>query len=293
MSEYMRTETLDEYGIKKLREKILQIAVYIDGVCRKLEISYYLMGGSALGAVRHGGFIPWDDDLDIFMRPDDYAVFRNFFAKSGDKETFYLQELFEREGRVASAKLRMNGTTYIEESSLNLKIHQGIFVDIFLLHNTPDKKFARFFQCLNAKYILSKGLCIKQLKYSGIKKFALFLAKLTPKNFGIKTAFNNLYSFDNKKTECACHFMGKAFFEDGIYQANFFDTVERVKFENVYLNIPGKAHDYLKCRFGDYMKLPSKESIRMAQHAMKWDTENDFSKYVNVNRNFSDEKYLA
>ena len=69
--QYVREETNDEYGIKALQDKLLEIAVYIDELCLSNNIDYYLMGGSALGALRHKGFIPWDDDLDIFMKASD------------------------------------------------------------------------------------------------------------------------------------------------------------------------------------------------------------------------------
>ena len=104
MFRYMRVETPDAYGLKPLQDKILQIAAYIDKVCEKNGITYSLMGGSALGAIRHCGFIPWDDDLDIFMKPKDYEKFRNYFRQCGDTENYYLQELTERDGKILSAK---------------------------------------------------------------------------------------------------------------------------------------------------------------------------------------------
>ena len=67
--EYMREDCDTQYGFLPLQNKILEVALYIDSLCRKYDIDYCLMGGSALGAKRHGGFIPWDDDLDIFMSP--------------------------------------------------------------------------------------------------------------------------------------------------------------------------------------------------------------------------------
>lgn len=88
----MRSYKEDKWGILELQNCILNIAEYIDTFCDKYGIDYCLMGGSALGAVRHKGFIPWDDDLDIFMRPKEYEKFRKEFLKNGDKSRFYLQE---------------------------------------------------------------------------------------------------------------------------------------------------------------------------------------------------------
>lgn len=290
---YLRNEMKDEFGIRTLQEKILEIAVYIDQFCRQHGIQYFLMGGSALGAVRHQGFIPWDDDLDIFMKPEDYALFRKLFFEQGDRERFYLQEQFPVQGMVASAKLRLNGSAYIESATKDWNIHQGIFVDIFLLHNASDSKLGRIRQCLAAKYILAKGQSLKKIRYHGIKRVVTGCLRLLPKRAFGKCALKTLYSCNKKQTKNVCHFMGKAFFEEGIYSAEYFRKPCRCAFENVELNVPSNTHEYLQGRFGDYMKLPPRESIKMAQHAWKWDTEKDFSKYVNPNRDFSDEKYLV
>lgn len=79
---YMRDNLNDDYGIVRLQDKILEIAVYIDKLCTENDIEYCLMGGSALGAKRHNGFIPWDDDLDVFMTPKNYEKFRKVFNEN-------------------------------------------------------------------------------------------------------------------------------------------------------------------------------------------------------------------
>ena len=78
-------------SVRDVQDKILHIMKYIDGLCRQNGITYYIMGGTALGAVRHGGFIPWDDDLDIFMTPDQYEKFKELFTEQHSTE-YVLQE---------------------------------------------------------------------------------------------------------------------------------------------------------------------------------------------------------
>ena len=291
--EYMRDDLEDSYGIIKLQNSILRIADYIDNVCTKNNIDYYLMGGSALGAIRHGGFITWDDDLDIFMKPLDYDKFKKIIQNNESDDGFYLQELTHRNGMVASAKMRLNNSSYIEEATKDWNIHQGIFVDIFILHNCPNSLFLQFIQCMAAKYILIKGQSLKNVKYNGFKKILTAVFKLMPKNLGIKSALRVLYAFDKKDTKYVCHFMGKAFFKKGIYQKKFFENPVRVSFEKVILNVPSNTDEYLRDRFGDYMKLPPATSIKQAQHAWKWSTSTDFTEYVNKERNFEDEKYYV
>ena len=290
---YMRQELTDEYGIIELQDKILQLAVYLDTFCKKYNIRYCLMGGSCLGALRHSGFIPWDDDLDVFMTPKEYAKFRKAFKKVGDKQNYYLQELSEYNGKVASAKLRLNNTTYIEEATKSFKMHQGVFIDIFLLHNCPNNKLLQIRQCFWGKYILAKGQSYKSIKYRGKKKILTDFLRLLPKDFLMRKALKEIYRYDKKKTDKVCHFMGKAFYKKGLFDAADFASTYSVDFERVKLENPIGADHYMKCRFGDYMKLPSKESIKRDQHAWKFDVNNDFSNYVNTNRLFDDEKILV
>lgn len=110
---------------------------YIDKLCRDNGIIYYIMGGTALGAVRHKGFIPWDDDLDIFMTPDQYEKFKSAFEADNNKE-FILQEWRTVTEFLEYAKVRMNGTTFIEPNFKHCKnMHHGIYVDIMILHKAP------------------------------------------------------------------------------------------------------------------------------------------------------------
>ena len=284
--EYMRDNLEDSYNIIQLQNSILQIANYIDEICLKNDIKYFLMGGSALGAIRHGGFIPWDDDLDIFMMPVDYEKFRSICQKEGVSSAYYLQELICCDGMVASAKLRLNNSTYIEEATKDWDIHQGIFVDIFILHNCPHSAFFQFLQCMAAKYILIKEQGWKNAKYCGFKGIIVGIFRVMPKNLGIKTALKILYSFNSKQTEYVCHFMGKAFYKKGIYKKVCFENPVRVPFEKIKLNAPSNTDEYLRKRFGDYIKLPPTDSIKQAQHALIWDTEMDYSIYLNRDKIF-------
>ena len=288
--QYMRDNQDDEYGIRALQDKILQIAVYIDKLCHENDIRYFLISGSALGAIRHQGFIPWDDDLDIFMRPQDYEKFRKVFQASGDKDNYYLQELAERKGRVFRAKLRLNNTTFIESAVKDWKIHHGIFVDIFLLHNAATNKFARWSQYIAAKLLCAKGQSLKQVSYRGLKRLATTVAKILPLEWLAKNAYARTYKYNNVQTPFYAHFEPSLNLGKCLYPVSYFAKAQRVPFEKVPLDVPIESDKYLRQVFGDYMKLPSKESIEHAQHAYQWDVNKDFSFYVNKDRDFSDEK---
>lgn len=287
MNDLMRKETPNEWGLKELQNVILNIAYDIDKFCQKHNITYRLMGGSALGAKRHGGFIPWDDDLDVFMTPDEYEQFRYAFNKYGDKEKYYLQELGASEGKVITAKVRLNNSYFEEEIIKDWHVHQGVYVDIFILHTCPNNIVLRYWQYLWAKYLIVKGLANKEYtRRGGILYCLLKCMRLFPKRFLLNFGLNQVYAFRNKKTDFFCNYLGKALMKNGTYKYEHFATVKRVPFETIELNVSGGLEAFLSERFGDYMRIPSLDRIKYEQHASKW-AIGDF-KYDDL----SDEKYL-
>lgn len=293
MYRYMRPELEDSYHLCALQDKILEIMVYVDKICRKYDIDYCLMGGSALGAKRHGGFIPWDDDLDIFMTPDNYERFRGIFAKQEDTGLFYLQEWGLTDGMVTISKVRMNRTAYIEPDFKNWDMHHGIYIDIFILHTCPDGRLLQLWQCLWGKYVITKGLALRNGgRHTGWKGLAVKMAGLLPEKWGIRYGLKQVYRYRNRETGFYCNFLGKAFFKNAIYKKEFFTKTVYVPFETIELRVPEKLHEFLSERFGDYQKIPSPEQIKWEQHAEQWDTIRDFRELVSNVRSFADERKL-
>lgn len=293
---YMRDNLEDKYGFLRLQEKILEIAVYIHDFCKKNDIDYCLMGGSALGAKRHGGFIPWDDDLDIFMTVENYEKFRRMFNETGDKTNYYLQECGRTSlGHVTVPKFRMNGTTYYEELTKDWDIHSGIFVDIFILHNCPDCKTKQLWQCFWAKCAVVKGNSMRNYsRQEGFKQFLISVAKILPKKIMVDFALKQVYLFEKSNSNYYCNFLGKAIYKKGLYKKEWFDKTESVPFEKIELHVPIGLHDFLTERFGDYMQIPSLERIKWEQHSCYWSIEQDFRELSEFSGDeFNDEKRLV
>lgn len=291
--QYIRDDLDPKYGFLPLQDKILEIAVYVDRLCREHGVDYCLMGGSALGAKRHGGFIPWDDDLDIFMTPDQYDRFREVFFAHADKEKFYLQEWGLTDGMVTISKIRMNGTTYIEDAVKDWNIHHGVYIDIFILHTCPNGRLAQWHQCLWAKYVIMKGLASRGYsRRGGFLGLALKIMRLFPQKMWVKHGLKQVYKYRGKKTKYYCNFMGKAVFKNAIYPREWFEPTVYAPFEKTELRIPENLHDFLSNRFGDYMKPPSPERIKWEQHAESWNITTDFREITGSTEPFSDEKKL-
>ena len=136
-------------NIKKLQKKELEIMKYFNNFCEENNIKYYLAYGTLIGAVRHHGFIPWDDDVDIFVSGEDFLKLKEVFNKKIHNNKYFYQTLqTENNYYLLWDKVRLNDTIFVEEGWENNDINNGIFIDIFPLLEYPDtekeeKKFIR------------------------------------------------------------------------------------------------------------------------------------------------------
>ena len=286
----MRDDTPDEYGVRSLQEKELEIMAQIDKICSANDIRYYLSEGTALGAQRHQGFIPWDDDMDIMMFPDDYERFRAAFERNGDQEHFYLQEWGKTDGMITKAKLRMNGTAFIQDVYQDWKMHHGVFVDIFILHNCPDGKIARKWQYLWAKYLVMRELA--NINYTAKNKFhdiVLKFMRLFPKRALVRFALKRVYKYRGKQTKDCGNYLSAARGEQATYPRAWFGESVRMPFEKMTLPAWAEICEFLTLRYGDYMKIPDEKKI----HPALWDVERDFSEIDENLNSLEDEKNLV
>lgn len=272
----------ENQDIRAVQGKILEIMKYIDALCRKYDIPYYIMGGTALGAVRHGGFIPWDDDLDIFMTPDAYQKFSAAFHLEASSQ-YVLQEWRTTPDYLEYAKVRMNGTTFIEEAFKDrTDLHQGIYVDIMMLHKVPNRKLAQKRVYLDSKFVTLYGLSQRNWKpKSTAQNVVLKSLKLLPCKWLAQKCYRRIYRYDDKQSDYSwCYWITPAKFRNGLFDASFFADPEDIPFEDTTLMSSAHIKEYLEYRYGDYMKLPPAEAREAAVHAMLYDTEKDYSEYI-------------
>lgn len=279
---YIKNIKEDKYGIKKLQNKILEIAVYFDEFCRKNNIKYFLMGGSALGAMRHKGFIPWDDDLDVFMDHKNYLKLLKNINKI-DKAKFYFQEQDSYEQPYYFSKLRINGTTFMDAFiKKERKIHKGIYIDIMCLYNVPNSRIMQKLQFYIAGMLKAKANLVYGYKTNSIKKkIELFISNIVVNRFTKKILYNFVKGFKN--TNLLGHFFGRAKFTNSIYKKEWFKKQRYVPFENVKLPVPSNVEEYLTVRYGaNYMDMPSEKTKAQYQsHASFWKVDVDYKEYEN------------
>lgn len=268
--------------VKEVQGKILEVMKHIDKLCRDNGIVYYIMGGTALGAVRHGGFIPWDDDLDIFMTPMEYEKFKKVF-EAENSILFVLQEWRTTPDYLEYVKVRMNGTTFIEESFKDRKdLHQGIYVDIMILHKVPENKFIQKLVYYESKFVTLYALLQRNWEPKSIRqKLVLKSLKFMPCKLMAQCFYQRIYKYDDmKKNFKYCYWITPAKFRSGLFDSSFFTDPVDISFEDTVLLGSKKIKEYLEYRYGDYMKLPSKEAQQAAVHAMLFDVNRDYKEYI-------------
>lgn len=274
--------TMCQKPVRTVQLKILEIMKYIDMLCRRHHIVYFIMGGTALGAVRHGGFIPWDDDLDIFMTPEQYARFKTVFEqeRSGD---FVLQEWRTDPNYLEYAKVRMNGTTFIEEAFMDRKdMHHGIYVDIMILHKVPQNTFTQRLIYLESKFVTLYGLSQRKWKpKTQLQAAVLKSLKILPCKLMTRVAYTHIYHYDSWQSDYRyCYWITPAKFRRGLFDASYFEKTVDIPFEDTVLLGSEKIRDYLVCRYGNYQELPPEAARCAAVHAMIFDAEKDYSEYL-------------
>ena len=170
LDEEIRNDYTISTNIKKLWEIQLSIISEIDRICQKYEIEYFADGGTFLGAIRHQGFIPWDDDIDISMTRDNYEKFKQVVTKELNSNFFFQDNETEKNFFRVHGQVRKNNTTMMIKYDYGKKYHRGVFVDIFIYDKVPlaeklDNKLR------NKLELLRKILVYKNEVYeTGIKK---------------------------------------------------------------------------------------------------------------------------
>lgn len=268
------------YKIWDVEQEILDV---FHTVCLKNKLRYTLAYGTLLGAVRHKGFIPWDDDIDVMMPREDYDILLNIWKKEAP-EGYIIQDYYFTEGYTNNfAKIRKDHTTFIQDDcEFSKKYHKGIFIDIFPCDRVASSVIGRgfqFFACaVNLLYTRGftsgkKGLFeITEQFLLKTKKDNYKIRREKAENFAKKWNNKTKNKFVSPCTIACCRIY---------YPANMFDELELIEFnQKKYLAVKD-PDSILRIRYGDYMILPPECERVWKHHPLLIDFEHNYEELEN------------
>ena len=244
---------MDQKTLSEVKKIELEVMDYFVSICKKHHLTYYLFWGTLLGAVRHSGFIPWDDDIDVVMPPKDYIKFLNIMKKE-KSDKYYLQNIYnEKHCTFFFSKIRKNRTTMVESNLNYLSFKKGINIDIFPLIPYPKNKINQF--VFMYRFRLVSLLLNRDVKLSGaIGKIINFFLHLIPLNLCNKIEISKMEKLINYKKDFDEY---RVYYYKG-FDKNYFEKIE-LPFEDRKYSAPSSFHEILTKLYGDYMTPPPKE----------------------------------
>lgn len=257
--------------LNKMKNIQLDILKDVDKVCKELNLTYYLCAGTLLGAVRHGGFIPWDDDIDIQMPRKDYNLFiekaqkllkKNHIISSYKTEPAFIGDFF---------KIVDNNTTFVEVSTRKRNITKGVYIDVFPIDGIPENKFKKFFYCFKISLLkqrISNGYCLNELyeKRSTKGKIYNFLSGFLTFFMSPEKATKKLNIYLTKNDFCNSKFVIVESKYKRLYKREIFEKPSEIKFENLLFYAPTDVKGYLEKQYGDNYMTPPPVEKQISHH---------------------------
>ena len=270
----------------KLKSVLTSMLYDLQTRCESNGITPFLVYGSALGAYRHKGFIPWDDDVDVAMTREDWNRFKTIFEDVfSDKYELEGPNYGNKDASTAWGKIFLKGTRYVELINVNTPYNKGIFLDIFIIDGLADNKLLRFFdysiaRCMRfiansmAYYTYPSDLMNEIMSVSWKTKIYLWSRKLIGFMFSWISHKQWIGLYDRFISRHTCSKYTVMNYDDAITERYYWFPVKKIPFESILANVPRDIEGYLESAFGPtYMKLPPED--QREQHfcvELKFDT---------------------
>lgn len=287
----------NEYGIRQIQEKLLEILMYFQQFCNQYNLKFVLAGGTCLGAARDKGIIPWDDDVDVFMLREDYEKLTILWEKYGNKKKYTCQRSNDKMNiHHTATEIRDNDTTFILRHSMSEDVHHGLMIDIIPLDNVASSIFKRKLQLFYSMLFC----CFNFQRLPEHKsQFIYFLTKIAlsvVKSFKLryvlwKYAENKFISLGEKNNGMVASFIeGPKIFKQQ-FPKKWFENPSYLVFEGEEMPVPLDYNKWLKVSYGNYMEpVPMEE--RIPRHdVIFYDMNTSYKEYkgkyycININNN--------
>lgn len=254
-------------SIKEAQNVQLEILLEFDRLCKKHKIQYQLFAGTLIGAIRHNGFIPWDDDIDVCMLRDEYNRFLEA-SKKDLNESYFLQNYHtDKKFQSQYSKIKKNNTRYIEELVQDVDMHQGIFIDVFPYDHVRPQTFKGRTQRIAIDQLKIINYCRvmrvndseekKGLRMT--KKAAYYVLKAIPKNKMDRLITKLICVFNQKDEKYVGELSistGKEMYDSFVLKKKFFYDSIDWDFEGHKFPVPRAYDEILTKNYGNYMEMP-------------------------------------
>ena len=276
---------------KKVWKIELDMVKEFVSICSKNGLTYFASGGTLLGDIRHNGFIPWDDDVDLMMPRKDYEKFlqiapgllpKNYFLQHNGSEKFYLN---------GHAQIRNNDTTcFVKGGYDDLKRGKncGIFIDVFPYDNVPDnfklrKKFS--FRVLKLKKLIARVTHKTDSRLKQLIKRCVYAFYYSDES--IEKLIRNLNSLSqkyNSKTNTVALLSFMPGYEKNVWEEKLFKNITLHDFEDIKIAIPVAYDDVLRKEFGEYMQIPKDLENGSMHGKCFFDTTKSYKEYFDISK---------
>lgn len=284
----MEKEEIYEYTsdmLRNLQLKTLEMFKYFKKFCEENNLTMYFCGGCCIGTIRNKGFIPWDDDIDVFMPRESYNKLIEIWNKKADTNKYSCiipsEKNFTRNQFIT---INDNNTTFIKTHQKDLDINLGIAIDVLPIDGCPTNRFKRKIQKF---WALIYSLYITQMIPKNHGKIVTFLGKtllfLVPirkiRWRIVRLAEKKMTKYNIKDCDYITELCSGPKYMQNEYKKEWFEEAIYKEFEGELMPIPKGYDEYLKMAFGDYMKLPTKEKQIPEHNVVYCDLENSYKKY--------------
>lgn len=265
------------YDVEQVHKRIIKILLALDKVCQEYNLTYYIWAGTMLGAIRHNGFIPWDDDLDIAMPRSDYNKLMEHAAEWMPQPYEVVSSETDPTYPLPFAKIQDASTTLIER--MHLRYLGGIYIDVFPIDGVPTNKLQRRLHFAKYEYWKRVLYLLHRDPYKHGKGPSSWIPLLCRRLYTMQEVQKNIRRLLMKYDYNYCDFV--ADYDDGMkgtMNKNILGNPQHYSFDGERVNGVEQYDIYLKNKYGDYMTPPPVAKQR--QHNFHYlDLENPYREY--------------
>lgn len=280
----MAKVVIADEDLKKMQRRGLEMVLYFDAFCKEQGLTWFLCGGCCIGAIRNGGFIPWDDDVDVFMPREDYEKLKRLWRDTPDYAIQYPTR--EQPTQNQFVTICDNNTTFIKSYQKDLDIRHGLMLDILPLDGCPTgwrRALQKFWALLYSLFVVGKAPTNHGSALTYLGKFLLGLVPWQELRYRIwRFCEGQMTRYPISDCNYITELCSGPHYMQLEYPREYFSDMLRVSFEDRELPVPVGYDGYLRMAFGDYMQLPPEEK-RVNHHEYEYlDMDRPYSDYRGI-----------